>query len=150
MTGQSRPYSDMIEHEGASMLTTARSGADRLRGRGPATRAARARPEPVEHCPEGTTASPADNELARYLRAQLRARGKTLDFLAAFTGLDVRYLRRLASGEKRHPSTETLVKIAFGLVACEEQFRRDPRLPMVLSELLLAAGYAAAGVAEGH
>ncbi len=92
---------------------------------------------------DGTAAM--DSELARYLQQQLRRRGKSLYFLAEFTGLDIRYLRRLASGEKRNPSTEALVKIAFALVACEEEFRRDPRLPLVLGELLLAGGYTAVG-----
>lgn len=89
-----------------------------------------------------------DNQLAQYLHDQLRARGKSLYFLAEFTGLDIRYLRRLACGEKRNPSTETLVKVAFALVACEEQFKQDPRLPMVLGELMLAAGYTAVGAAH--
>ncbi len=84
-----------------------------------------------------------ESQLALCLHDQLRLRRKSLHFLAEFTGLDVRYLRRLACGEKLNPSTEVLVKIAFALVASEEQFRRDPRLPMVLSELLLAAGYTA-------
>jgi transcriptional regulator with XRE-family HTH domain len=88
-----------------------------------------------------------DSPLAQYLRSELKARGKSLYFLAEFTGLDIRYLHRLTTGQKRNPSAETLVKIAFALVASEEQFRRDPRLPLVLSELLLAAGYTAVAAA---
>jgi transcriptional regulator with XRE-family HTH domain len=73
-----------------------------------------------------------DSPLAQYLRSELKARGKSLYFLAEFTGLDIRYLHRLTTGQKRNPSAETLVKIAFALV---------------LSELLLAAGYTAVAAA---
>jgi hypothetical protein len=66
----------------------------------------------------------------------------------------IRYLHRLTIGEKRNekrnPSTETLVKVAFALVASEEQFRGDPRLTLVLSEFLLAAGYTAAATAASR
>lgn len=82
--------------------------------------------------------------LAQYLREQLTARGKSIYFIAAFTGIDGSYLRRLAQGEKLNPGLDKLVLIAFALVACQEQFAHDPRLPMVLPELLLAAGYTAA------
>ncbi len=120
-------------------MTTTSAGreADRL-DRGPALR----------HVPAGGNARAMSSELARYLHSQLQARRKTLYFLAEFTGLDIRYLRRLASGEKLNPSTETLVKIAFALVASEEQFKQDPTLPMVLCELLLAGGYTAVGAAR--
>ena len=82
--------------------------------------------------------------LAQYLREQLAAREKSIYFIAAFTGIDGSYLRRLARGEQHNPGLDKLVLIAFALVACEEQFARDPRLPMVLHDLLLAAGYTAA------
>ena len=104
---------------------------------------------PMRYAPGVGGMAVIDSELARYLREQVRIRRKSLYFLAEFTGLDIRYLRRLASGEKRNPSTETLVKIAFALVACEEEFRRDPALPMVLSEVLLAGGHTAIGVSRG-
>ena len=102
----------------------------------------------LRHTLGGGNVRAMSSELGRYLQSQLRARRKTLYFLAEFTGLDIRYLRRLASGEKLNPSTETLVKIAFALVASEEQFKQDPTLPMVLGELLLAGGYTAVGAAR--
>ncbi len=84
------------------------------------------------------------NDFARTLQDQLKARGKSLTFLAEFTGIDRAYISRLARGEKERPSPETVVKLWMGLIACEEQYRKDPLMPHGLSELMLSAGFTAA------
>lgn len=84
------------------------------------------------------------NDFARTLQDQLKARRKSLTFLADFTGIDRAYISRLARGTKEHPSPETVVRLWMGLIACEEQFRKDPLMPMGLVELMLSAGYTAA------
>jgi len=84
------------------------------------------------------------NDFARTLQNQLKARRKSLTFLADFTGIDRAYIARLARGDKERPSPETVVKLWMGLIACEEQFRKDPLMPLGLTELMLSAGYVAA------
>ncbi len=84
------------------------------------------------------------NDFARTLQDQLKARGKSLTFLAEFTGIDRAYISRLARGEKERPSPETVVKLWMGLIACEEQYRQDPLMPHGLTELMLSAGFTAA------
>jgi hypothetical protein len=83
------------------------------------------------------------NDFARTLQDQLKARNKSLTFLAEFTGIDRAYVSRLARGERERPSPETVVKLWMGLIACEEQFRKDPTMPFGLAELLTSAGLTA-------
>ncbi len=81
------------------------------------------------------------NEFAKTFRELIRRSGKSITQLAKDSGVDVAYVRKLASGEKRHPSHLTVIKLMIGLVADERIAQRDPQivqhgLGMLLSAML--------------
>lgn len=67
-------------------------------------------------------------EFAKTLRRLAQLAGKSEYQLAAISGLDAAYVRRLMTGEKRNPSPATVLKLAFALVASPELVRRQPLL----------------------
>ena len=84
-----------------------------------------------------------DDDFATTFNRLLTASGKNLTQLAAITGIDRAYLRRLSTGDKRRPSPGTVVRIWIGLVFDPALLRRDPTMVYGLTDLLLAAGMTA-------
>ncbi len=81
------------------------------------------------------------NEFAKTFRELVHRSKKSLAHVARDSGVDVAYVRKLASGEKRHPSHLTVIKLMIGLVADESMAARDPQivqhgLGMLLSAML--------------
>ena len=87
------------------------------------------------------------NEFSKILRDLIQRSGKSIPRLEEDSGVDAAYIRKLASGQKRHPSHLTVVKLMIGLVADHSLVDRDPRLLQHgLGELLNAMfGDAVAG-----
>lgn len=60
-------------------------------------------------------------DFAKEFGKVLRETGVSIYKIASYTGLDEGYLSRLKSGEKQHPSPETIVKIGLALTHYSEK-----------------------------
>ncbi len=83
------------------------------------------------------------NDFASVFRKQLKVTGKSLSFVAEYSGLDRAYVSRLASGAKVNPSPETVCRLYMALIADEALLRQNVGLTHGLADLLLAARFGA-------
>ncbi len=78
------------------------------------------------------------NEFAITLRKLAQLCEKSEYDLAALTGLDRAFIHRLMTGEK-HPSPQTVIKLAIALPMSKELARKHPvEIPHILTVLLMA------------
>jgi transcriptional regulator with XRE-family HTH domain len=75
-------------------------------------------------------------EFTKTLRYLVRLSGKSEYELAAASGLDIAYIRRLLSGEKQNPSICTIIRLQMALVADLGLLQREPMLKQSISLLL--------------
>lgn len=80
-----------------------------------------------------------DTEFQTTLKRLLAQSGKSVTMVATHSGVDRAYIMRLLSGEKRHPSVETLFRLWMGLALDPRVVREYPTFQHGLSELLVTS-----------
>lgn len=88
------------------------------------------------------------NEFSTTLSRMLKVANKSASEVAWLSGVDSAYLTRLLSGEKHHPSPETIMKLWLGIVTDSAMIRAHPIMTHGLAELLEAAAITAAALKE--
>jgi transcriptional regulator with XRE-family HTH domain len=78
------------------------------------------------------------NAFQETLQRLLDQSGKTVTQLSALSGVDRAYVKRLLSGEKTNPSTETIVRLWIGLAMDPKVVEAHPDFTEELNALLLA------------
>ncbi len=68
------------------------------------------------------------NEFAKTFRELIKQSGKSIPMIAEDSDVDVAYIRKLASGEKRRPKPIIVAKLMIGLVADRSLVKREPML----------------------
>ncbi len=79
------------------------------------------------------------DEFQTTLNRLLQQSGKSVTQVALHSGVDRAYLMRLLSGEKRHPSVNTVFQVWIGLALDPRVVKEYPTFSQGLVELLYAA-----------
>ena len=82
-------------------------------------------------------ASGTQSRFGLVFRRLLKENGISLYQVAQFSGLDAAYIGRLASGKRRNPTRDTIIKIHLALVHVSKNVSMDDG-----TELLLSAEWA--------
>jgi hypothetical protein len=86
------------------------------------------------------------HEFGITLDRMLAVANKSITQVCYLGGVDAAYGRRLLSGQKCHPSPETVLRLWIGIIMCPDLVKHHPTMIEGLAELLEAAAMTAAAL----